>query len=103
MYYIQVICEEIYIRKPDEDFDLVKFVDEHNYFPTEVLKDQFKNKSLLLVHIPEIGNLSTYYKFVTSSGNCIYGDFDIVGDSVGDKKYTLLTKNQVQEVLKELL
>lgn len=99
MYYIQVIRGEVYIRKPSEDFDLVEYIEEEDYLAVEILKNQFEDKSLLLVYHPEID--WTEDKFITRDGHIVCGGFDIVGSS--EDKYTLLTKDQVQEVLKELL
>jgi len=90
MYYIQVNRGNIYIRKCSEDFDLVEYIEEDNYYPIEILKDQFEDKSLL--------KINTIIEDI-SEDDC----FDIVGDSIDDRKYTLLTADQVQEVLKELL
>jgi len=90
MYYIQVNCGNIYIRKCSEDFDLVSYIEEDNYYPIEILKNQFEDKSLLQIKTIVEG---------ISDDNC----FDIVGDSVDDRKYILLTAHQVKEVLKELL
>jgi len=90
MYYIQVNRGSIYIRKCSEDFDLVSYIEEDNYYPIEILKNQFEDKSLL--------QINTIVEDI-SDDDC----FDIVGDSVDDKKYTLLTAHQVREVLKELL
>jgi hypothetical protein len=99
MYYIQVNSGSIYIRKCGEDFDLVEFIESDNYYDIEILRNQFEDKSLLLIHTPEIKDSED--EFITRDGHIICGGFDIVG-SEGDK-YALLTKDQVQEVLKEIL
>lgn len=86
-YYIQVVREEVYIRKPNEDFDLVKFIEEDNWFDIEILENQFIDRSLLLVHHPDLKE----DEFITRQGKVICGGFTIVGNSTDRRKYTLLS------------
>jgi len=104
MYYIQVNRGSIYIRKCGEDFDLEEFIEGDNYYDIEILRNQFEDKSLLLIHTPELYHsnfVGTDNEFITQGRYAVHGGFDIVSSS--EDKYTLLTKDQVQKVLKELL
>ena len=94
MYYIQVIREEVYIRKPGNDFDLAEFIDEDTYLDIEILENQFIDRSLLLVHTPDITNCND--QFVTRLGKVICGGFTIVGNKAGNKKYILLSAHQIK-------
>lgn len=101
MYFIQVIRGEVYIRKPNKDFDLYEFLEGDNYLEVDILRNQFIDRSLLLIYNPECN--WTDDEFVTKDGQVINGGFTIVGNSVDDKKYTLLTAFQVEKVIRELL